>query len=109
MTGLGLGYLSMKFQKFSFICLDITSLTNVLVEKNVVFRYVFCVPVSQKFMDHTETHKRGRLGCYLPEVFNQVMSSEPPGAVKLTHTDDGFFQLENGKSAKCRSLVGQLG
>ena len=26
-----------------------------------------------------------------------------------THTDDGFCHLENGKSAKCRSLVGQFG
>ena len=28
---------------------------------------------------------------------------------KWSDFDDGFCHLENGKSAKCRSLVGQLG
>ena len=72
MIGLGLGYLSMKFHQFSLVGLDITSLTNVIVEKNVVFCYVFAHLLGPYGSDWAETHRRGRLGWCLPDMFYQL-------------------------------------
>ena len=72
MIGLGLGYLPMKFHQFSFLGLDITTLTNVLGEKNVVFCYVFAHLLGPYGSDWAETHGKGRLACCLPDMFTNL-------------------------------------
>ena len=47
-------------------------MTNVIVEKNVVFCYVFAHLLGPYGSDWAETHRRGRLGWCLPDMFYQL-------------------------------------